>query len=249
MSLINKRERRSREERGARERGARYEDEFVYEYNKKHKSNDTDDTNDVPIKKVPVKDETAAELANKVYTKDNRIYFRSDVTADSVDQLIKLINDKNDAYREIEKNKLIESFTPKAIYLHITSFGGSLIACFRAVDCIINSKIPIYTVVDGHAASAGTLMSVVGKKRFMMAHSYMMIHQLSAVTFGKSKYWEIKDDFTNCELIMDDIYRIYEEHTGMNRKQLEEYLSHDIWWKVDKCIEVGLVDEVYKYQP
>jgi ATP-dependent protease ClpP protease subunit len=32
----------------------------------------------------------------------------------------------------------------------------------------------------------------------------------------------------------------------MKRKQLEQILSHDIWFRMDECIEKGLVDEEYK---
>ena len=27
--------------------------------------------------------------------------------------------------------------------------------------------------------------------------------------------------------------------------ELDEILKHDLWWKADKCLEVGLVDEVW----
>ena len=33
----------------------------------------------------------------------------------------------------------------------------------------------------------------------------------------------------------------------MTESELKEYLSHDLWWKVDKCMQVGLVDEVYDH--
>ena len=45
--------------------------------------------------------------------------------------------------------------------------------------------------------------------------------------------------------MMEDIFKIYEENTNMTREQLKEYLSHDLWWKVNKCIETGLIDEIY----
>ena len=230
-----------------RKRSRSISNDYIYEYNnKKDEISDSEDDKDEHRKKHQKKKHQngSSEGLDGVYCKDNRIYFRASVTGDSVDKLIKLINEKNDSFKELEKNKLIELCQPKPLYLFITSFGGSLFACFRAIDCIKNSRIPIYTVVDGHAASAGTLMSVVGQKRYMTEHSYMLIHQLSSGTCGK--FGEIKDDYENCETIMEDIYRIYEQNTNMSREELEEYLSHDLWWKVDKCMKTGLIDEVYK---
>jgi ATP-dependent protease ClpP protease subunit len=173
----------------------------------------------------------------------NHIYFQSRVCDSSISKLINIINSKNTEYQKIIKNDILETATPKPLWLHITSYGGSLFACFMAIDSITNSIIPIYTVVDGYAASAGTLMSVVGKKRYMTSSSYMLIHQLSSGMGGN--FWQIKDEYINLEMMMEDIYNTYLKHTKMTREELIACLSHDSWWKLDKCLESGLVDEVY----
>ena len=41
-------------------------------------------------------------------------------------------------------------------------------------------SISIYTVIEGYTASAGTLISVYGRKRFIRKNTYMLIHQLSS---------------------------------------------------------------------
>jgi ATP-dependent Clp protease protease subunit len=180
---------------------------------------------------------------DNVYCRGNDIYFQSDVSDKSVLKLIKIINQKNDEYEKLTKNKLLKTSTPSSLYLHITSYGGDLFACFRAIDAIKGSIMPINTIVDGYAASAGTLMSVVGHNRYMTPNSYMLIHQLSSGAMGT--FWQIKDEYVNLDMIMNDIYEIYIKNTKLSRKQLEEYLSHDSWWKLDKCSQYGLIDEQY----
>lgn len=180
---------------------------------------------------------------NDVSCKDNRIFFKTAVTENSVEKLIKILESKVRKYKRVSKHKMIKCSEPTPLYLHITSYGGSLLAGFRAVDAIKRSEIPIYTVIDGYAASAATLMSIVGAKRYMTPNSYMLIHQLSSGAVGK--YWEIKDDFENCETWMNDIFDIYIENSALTKEDLDECLSHDLWWKSDKCIETGLVDELY----
>lgn len=174
---------------------------------------------------------------------DNHIYFRSSVSNASVDKLVDILNDKNKEFKLLKNDALIKSVEPKPLYLFITSYGGSLFAGFRAIDAIMRSDIPVYTVVDGHAASAATLMSVCGKKRYMTPHSYMLIHQLSSGAIGK--YWDIKDEYNNCTQFMEDIYKIYLNHTNMSRQELEETLSHDSWWTLETCKEKGLIDGTY----
>lgn len=203
----------------------------------KSEHSDSEIENNEPVNNNNVNDKS-------VSVDGNNIYFHAKVCDESVAKLITIINNKNNEFKKILKHDSIKKAKPNNLWLHITSYGGGLHACFRAIDAILNSEIPIYTVVDGYAASAGTLMSVVGKKRYMTENSYMLIHQLSSG--GCGNFWQLKDKYMNWEMLMDDIYNLYIKHTNMDKKQLESYLSHDSWWKLDKCIECGLVDEVYK---
>lgn len=181
--------------------------------------------------------------SDSIYERDNHIYFRSNVNERSVNKLIMIINNYNDIFKELSKNVSIKSIEPNPIYLHITSYGGCVFSCFRAIDVIKNSKVPIYTIIDGHAASAGVLMSVVGKKKFITPSSYALIHQLSSGAIGT--YREISDEFKSVDNIMKDIYKIFLKNTKMTKKEIKDYLGHDIWWNAKTCVDKTLVDEIY----
>jgi ATP-dependent protease ClpP protease subunit len=176
----------------------------------------------------------------------NNIYFHADVCDESIAQLIVIINKKNNEFKKLLQSDMVESAKPKNLMLFITSYGGCVFSCMRAVDAIISSDIPIYTCISGYSASAGTLMSVVGKRRYMTPSSYMLIHQASSGMRGN--FWQLRDEFENMDMIMEDIYNIYSENSKMTREQLEEQLAHDSWMKCDKCISLGLVDEIYRGQ-
>jgi ATP-dependent Clp endopeptidase proteolytic subunit ClpP len=182
--------------------------------------------------------------SSDVYSKDNHIYYKSDVNKRSVEQLIDLLDEKNEEYEEIKLDKLIKNYEPEPIYLHITSFGGSLFMGMKAVDAIKRSKVPVHTIVDGYAASCGSLMAVVGVKRYMTPRSYQLIHQLSSGMWGK--YSELKDEMENCETLMDTIRDIYVDNTSMEKDSIDSQLKHDSWWNADKCLEVGLIDQMWK---
>jgi len=66
---------------------------------------------------------------------------------------------------------------------------------------------------------------------------------LSSGFWGKMN--EIEDDFTNNKQIMDKILDIYKKHASFPRKELSELLKHDLWWDATKCIQFGLVDEIW----
>ena len=122
--------------------------------------------------------------------------------------------------------------------------GGEVFSGMMAVDAIVNTKIPIYTIIEGYAASAATYLSIVGKKRFMTKHSYVLVHQISAAEYGK--FETLKDSHKNNKKIMTDMKKLYIEKTNLKSKELDEILKHDIWWNIDECIKHGLVDEEYQ---
>lgn len=177
--------------------------------------------------------------SNIVETTHNRIYFYSGVTRPKILKLNKSIFNLNVSM--LSKTTPLE-YDPPPIKLHINSYGGSVFAGLAAVDYIKNSKIPIHTIIDGCAASAATLMSCVGHRRFMHRNSCMLIHQLSGAMWGK--FQEMKDDFENSEMLMEKIKKIYKENTKIPKKELDNILNHDLWWEAEKCLEFGLVDEL-----
>lgn len=165
---------------------------------------------------------------------DNAIYFYSPLTEESALDLEKKLISLN--------NRNLKEGTKNPIHLHIQSFGGSLFHTLYLVDLIKNLEIPVYTYVDGFAASAGTLLSVSGKKRFITKNSIMLIHQLSSGVQGK--FSEIQDEFHNVETLMNIINDIYLENSKLKIDELRELLRHDLWLKSKECLKYGLVDEI-----
>jgi ATP-dependent protease ClpP protease subunit len=184
-----------------------------------------------------------AVFGKTVYSVDNNVYFRSGVNLQSVTQLINIINAKNLEFEEVKKNPLIKNVQPNEINLHICSGGGSLFAGFMAVDAILGSVIPINTIVHGYCASAASLMSVVGKKKYMTARSYILIHQLSSGNSGT--YNQLKDDHINNTKLMEGIESMYLSNTKLTKGDLDSLLKRDLWLSGSECLKYGLVDGIY----
>tara|TARA_B100001287_G_scaffold271541_1_gene271976 strand:+ start:1921 stop:2616 length:696 start_codon:yes stop_codon:yes gene_type:complete len=174
-----------------------------------------------------------------VQSQNNNIYFYGNLNAESAKSLKDTLNEL------IMNGKMFATqFNSKApdINLHIQSYGGSLLDTLYIVDIIKNSPVNINTYIDGYAASAATLISVVGKRRYITPNSIMLIHQLSTGTQGK--YHEMEDDMKNNEMLMNLIKNIYYKNTKITQFELDEILKHDIWFDANKCLELGLVDEI-----
>ena len=176
---------------------------------------------------------------NQTITVDNHIYFYSEVERCKMLELNKAIRELD---TKLQKDALSISISLPKIYLHINSYGGSIFAGLSTLDTIRNTKCDVITIIEGCAASAGTMISIVGKKRWMQKHSYMLIHQLSSSSWGK--YSELVDDMENNNKLMEMIKTLYSEYTKVPPSRLEEILKHDLWWDAEKCLEYGLVDKI-----
>lgn len=189
--------------------------------------------------KVETSLDASGDDNNVVSAIGNRIYFYSEVTRTKILELNRSIIKLGNQFKT--SSDLLGN-DPAHIKLHINSYGGSVFAGFSAVDYIRNSKVPVTSVIDGCAASAATIMSVVAQERLMHENSFMLIHQLSSMMWGK--YAALKDDMANNDLLMQKIKSIYEQHTKIPKKELDKLLSHDLWWDAKKCLRYGMVDGI-----
>lgn len=177
--------------------------------------------------------------SNEVEVELNRIYFYSEVDRTSILKLNRAIRnlDNHITARSIELEN-----NPVDIIIHINSYGGSLTDAFSTVDYIKNTVNNVCSIIDGTAASAATIISIVADKRVIYKNSLMLVHQLSSGIWGK--YSEITDEKANCDLMMDMIRKIYKEHTKIPMYKLDEILKHDLWFDSATCLKYGLVDEI-----
>ena len=180
---------------------------------------------------------------SSISTNFNHIYFNNDITSESAFSL-------NNELRALETKLKVMSATfnipLQPIYLHLTTDGGVIYSALSVIDCIKSLSVPVYTIIDGFVASAGTLISLAGEKRYMNKNSYMLIHELRGGVWGKMT--EIEEEFKNMKRIMTHLMKIYIDNTKISKKELEKILKKDIIWDLNECIKYGLVHEEYKNQ-
>lgn len=217
-----------------------------HDENDGHGDNDDDDNKKhFGIDDLPVNFDFIHPPKEQIYREGNHIYFRADITFETIGQLGKLIDGVNKEYKLIKSQLATCEVAPKPIYLHITSKGGIIFGGFMGHDMIKNSEMPITTVVDGAAVSAGTLLSIAGQNRLMTKNSYMLIHQLSSESGGN--FEQLVDSHENHTNFMDHIKQMYMKNSNgkLTMKKLNNVLKRDIFWDYDKCFKFGLVDGLY----
>lgn len=182
---------------------------------------------------------------DEVYREFNHIYFKTDISIESIDLLMKLIREFEEEVKSIKSDPYSKYFIEPELFLHISTYGGCLCSSLMCYDSLKSKKYNVITIAEGYVASGGTIIMLGGKKRQIQKSCIMLIHQLSTGMYGK--FEELKEDFQNSEQDMKRLTKLY--HTElkgkMTKKQIEEALKHDYWWDAETCIAKGLCDEIY----
>jgi len=199
-------------------------------------------TQEVPKEGKEVKGEILVHEPSILEQVHNRIFFYAEIDRPNILKLNRALREQSNLILHDRIVRGAEAAVP--ILLHINSYGGALFSGLAGMDEILNCGVEVRTVVDGCCASAATLLSVVGHKRFINRHAYMMIHQLSSMMWGK--YSEFVDEKKNLDRLMETIKEIYGEYTAVPQDELEGVLEHDLWWDAKTCLKYSLVDEILK---
>jgi ATP-dependent Clp protease, protease subunit len=185
-----------------------------------------------------------ASLIEKLLSMEQKILRRQKSLKRKLDEIKKTDKDKTTDYEDYDEQFEIK-VEPKPINLYITSNGGLVYQVFGAIDTIRGMKVPVHTICKGFVASAGTLLSLAGNKRYITESSYMLIHELRAGHWGKFTY--LSESLDNSKQLMEHIKNWYLSRTKMSSEELDEQLKKDVSWNAQMCLEKGLVDEIIKY--
>ena len=171
---------------------------------------------------------------------ENKLFFYGEINEQSCLELNRVLYELDGKLQGM-KGVLVDDYNP-IIHLHLNTPGGEIYAAFSTVDTILNLKSTVYTYADGLVASAGTLISSVGKRRYVGRHAHMLIHQLSSELYGT--FAELQAGMDSTVTLMRILKDFYKKHTKVPMKRLDELMSKDIYLTADECLAYGIVDEI-----
>lgn len=171
---------------------------------------------------------------------ENRVYFYSEVSEREALELNKIIRHLDIEMEYLKKRLDLSEHPPIRLFIH--SPGGSFFSALSIIDTLRRCKSPIHTYIDGHAASAATLISVVGTKRFATPNSFMLIHQQRMVWEGK--HADFIDEIENQKHVTETMKKIYLDRTKMSEQELNSILKRELHIPASECLRLGLIDEI-----
>lgn len=126
------------------------------------------------------------------------------------------------------------------IILRINSPGGHVFEAVSILNMLRAHKASVLAVVDGLAASAGSVIAVGCDETVMSPGTQMMIHSPSTIVWGNAA--DMRKEADVLDGIEESIISIYRDKAG--ESAWGELLSAETWYTAAQAVESGLADRV-----
>ena len=192
-------------------------------------------------------DDDGAVIKKNLSRSGNHIYFYDVIDTQSQMWLQTQMTAAYEEYVISNAKELAHSHSiTENIYLHINSPGGSVVSALALYDFIKSFPMVCVGIVEGMAASGASIMLCACAMRQMTKTSVVLCHELRHIGYGyvHETWRNVQDQYENDKFFMEKLKNIYLEETKIPAETIDEALSHDIYWGIDKCKEYELCDFV-----
>lgn len=133
----------------------------------------------------------------------------------------------------------------KDITMYINSNGGSVASGLAIYDVMNMIKSDISTICIGKCASMASILLINGTKgkRYILPNAEVMIHEVSAGTFGKVTEMQMKLDHSKS--LNNKLWKIISKKTNRSFQQIKKDATNkDAWMSSKLALKYGFVDKV-----
>jgi len=134
----------------------------------------------------------------------------------------------------------------KDILMIIDSYGGIVDSFIAIHDTMRLIRCDVATLCIGKAMSCGHLLLTSGTKgkRFITPNSRIMVHQVSAGTWGKLS--EMENSVEETKRLEAIINKLILKYSKVTKKKLSDLLGKDSYLSPEKGLELGFVDVIVR---
>lgn len=135
----------------------------------------------------------------------------------------------------------LASVTSSSITVRMNTPGGEIFDGIAIYNALRSHPANVTTVVEGLAASIGSVILQAGDKRLMMSHSQTMIHDGSGMCWGNAADMRQLADLL--DKLSNNIAGVYAERSGQGDvASWRASMLAESWYSADEAVAAGLAD-------
>lgn len=141
----------------------------------------------------------------------------------------------------------LDEIETDTVNVHINTYGGDVFEGISIFNVLRASEKKIVTIIDGIAASAGSLIFLAGDQKKMPDNTQLMIHNPWTYASGNANDLEkVVDMLRTTESAMTKTYM--ESFVG-TEEEIKELLDSEKFMTADEAKTFGFVDEIITKEP
>ena len=130
----------------------------------------------------------------------------------------------------------------KRLDIHINSPGGSMAEANAIYSRLADHKSQKIVYIDGLAASAASIVAMVGYKIYIRANANMMIHLPSALALGNAD--DMRIVAAALDSVTESMINVYARRTKLERDEIRDLLAAETWFSPQQAVDKGFADEL-----
>jgi len=183
---------------------------------------------------------TPDDVASKMWDLPVYVTFEGDVTEESAVKFRENLKSAENAALKVDQ---------KVLPVSIDTFGGDCYACLGMIDAMNACSVPIATVVEGKAMSAGAFLFSCGKDghRYIGPSATIMIHTVALGKHGKID--EFRSSANEGDRLNDKLLRMMSKNCGHHedyyKDRLKENDMADWYLDANAAVKHNLANKVH----
>lgn len=164
-----------------------------------------------------------------------------------MDRTLWLAGPVNDQMSTVVQAQLLylEQLDPHSdIMFHVDTPGGSVKSGLSIVDVMNYVSCDVSTLCTGMAASMGSVLLGNGEKgkRFILPHSKVMLHHVSAGTQGHLS--DMKISLNEADKYNKELFTLLGKYCDKSPEQIIKDADRDLWFTSEEALNYGIVDHI-----
>jgi ATP-dependent Clp protease protease subunit len=163
-----------------------------------------------------------------------------------MDRILWVAGPVNDRMSTVVQAQLmfLDNVEVKDISIYCDTPGGSVKSGLSIVDVMNYISSDISTINTGMAASMGSILLGAGTKgkRHSLAHSRVMLHQVSTGASGNLQ--DIRVSIAEGEKYNTELFRLLGLYTNKDPEQVLIDTNRDMWLNADEALAYGIIDSI-----
>jgi ATP-dependent protease ClpP protease subunit len=125
--------------------------------------------------------------------------------------------------------------------VHLNTPGGEVFDGIAIYNALL-ARHDVTVMIDGLAASIGSVIAMAGNPVLMARNAQMMVHDGFGMAIGTAQ--DMRDLAELLDRTSNNIAGIYSDHTGRPVSYWREIMKAETWYSSDEAIDAGLADRL-----